>query len=174
MCQALGDKRRGAVEVKRGGALLGGQQTKRAWNLRFLSRLELSDTDTHTHCMFICQQPYMTHVDQDALCFWFKQVCEEACVWTEKSARVLYALDMNCKPLFIYASFFKSSKEKYCVSFSIQARDNSSFHESSGGMGWGSSENKRDRAGERGKISCFALASHCSHSLPYFPQHSFT
>lgn len=75
---------------------------------------------------------------------------------------------------FHLRKFFKSSKEKYCVSFSIQARDNSSFHESSGGMGWGSSENKRDRAGERGKISCFALASHCSHSLPYFPQHSFT
>lgn len=74
---------------------------------------------------------------------------------------------------FHLRKFFKSSKEKYCVSFSIQARDNSSFHESSGGMGWGSSENKRDRAGERGKISCFALASHCSHSLPYFPQHFY-
>lgn len=97
MCQPLGDKRRGAVEVKRGGALLGGQQTKRAWNLRFLSRLELSDTHTHTHCMFICQRPYMTHVDEDVLClcFWFKQVSEEACVETEKSARVQYALDMN-------------------------------------------------------------------------------
>lgn len=30
--------------MKRGGALLGGQQTKRAWNLRFLSTVEPSDT----------------------------------------------------------------------------------------------------------------------------------
>lgn len=63
--------------------------------------------------MFICQQPYMTHVDEDVLClcFWFKQVCEEACVGTEKSARVLYALDMNCKPLFIYASFLSPQRK---------------------------------------------------------------
>lgn len=84
MCQALGDKRRGAVEVKRGGALLGGQQTKRAWNLRFLSRLELSDTHTHTHT-FICQRPYMTHVDEDVLCFWFKKVCVKKHVCGQKS-----------------------------------------------------------------------------------------
>lgn len=50
---------------------------------------------------------------------------------------------------FHLRKFFKSSKEKYCVSFSIQARDNSSFHESSGGMGWGSSENKRESGRER-------------------------
>lgn len=64
MCWALCKRRRRAAEVERGGALLGGQQTKRARNLRFLSRAEPSDR--HHACSFVSRASYWlcAHVGQ--------------------------------------------------------------------------------------------------------------
>lgn len=78
---ALCKKRRRAAEVGRGGALLGGRCTKRAWNLRFQSTPELSDT--HTLCMFMCQYGFIRVVVY-IFVFWFVHICvqERECAWT--------------------------------------------------------------------------------------------
>lgn len=96
-----GGKRKRAVEVQRGGALLGGQQTKRARNLRFLCTLEL--LDTHALCMFMCQYGFISLVVSIcvSVCyvfvvFWFVHVC----VQQHECASVLY-IRKQSKSLFI-------------------------------------------------------------------------
>lgn len=62
-----GKMRRKAVEVERGGALLGGQNTKRARSLRFLSTLHL--TNGHTLHVFMCQDRFKWRHTEDNLLY---------------------------------------------------------------------------------------------------------
>lgn len=162
MCQALGDKRRGAVEVKRGGALLGGQQTKRAWNLRFLSRLELSDTDTHTHCMFICQQPYMTHVDEDVLCFWLSR-CVKKHVCGQKSLHAYCTHWTWTANRFSFTQVFLSPQRKSTVwVFQSRPETIAPFTKAVGAWGGGVRRIRETERGREGK----SAASHWPLTVP--------
>lgn len=72
------------------------------------------------------------------------------------------------------AKLCKTSKGKYCVSFSIQARNNGSFHLRKVGARGGGGGVHRKTDTERGRISHFTLASYCSHSSLCLPQYSWS
>lgn len=101
MCWALCKRRRRAAEVERGGASLGGQQTKRARNLRFLSRVEPSDT--HYACCFVSMGLYWlcTYVGPcEPTCPVFVVFSVCACWWVREAASILY-IRKQSKSLFI-------------------------------------------------------------------------
>lgn len=170
-CVRLWVTREGAVEVKRGGALLGGQQTKRAWNLRFLSRLELSDTHTlHVHLSAALYDPRgwgcVVFVFLVQAGVW-RSMCGDRKVCTR-------TVRTGHEPLFIYASFLSPQRKSTVWVFQSRPETIAPFTKGVGAWGGGVrriTETERERGGK-------SAASHCPltvpHSLPYFPQHSFT
>lgn len=115
--------------VERGGAFLGDQKTKRAWNLRFHSKADRHIMYVHLSgwictegCLYIQDHAsWVCCVSLRVFAFACKSLCMRLhavyCTYLSKVNRFL--LSRQC---------FKISKEKYCVSFSIQVRDNGSFH----------------------------------------------
>lgn len=164
-CYKLGKERRRATEVERGGALQGGQQTKRAWNLRFLAHWSCQTQILHARVsvrfFFFLHLKIASVNCCGASLHTYLYMCED--VWS--CIKTVFTVHTQSQITSSEWAKFLRPQRKSTVSFPIQAKDNGSFHWSMGGGGIGV-QRKRDREwGRQNRL--FTLASHCSRSSQY-------